>query len=93
MSSSKTHILHLIKSLGRGGAEKLIPETVAMHDREKYAFFCLYFHLRPNSLTEELMDLGVPVKYLPPTRFGFPGLVKQVADFVKTHHIDRKSVV
>ncbi|QDH79812.1 glycosyltransferase [Echinicola soli] len=88
MSNSQTRILHLIKSLGRGGAEKLIPETAGLHDKDKYAFYCLYFHHRPNSLIDELEGVGVKVNYLPSSNFGFPWLINKVADYVKNHQID-----
>src|SRR5687768_2840015 len=38
-----TPILHIIKSLGRGGAETLLPETLGQHDKEKYQFHYIYF--------------------------------------------------
>lgn len=43
MSSSRIRVLHIIKSLGRGGAETLLPETLKLHDRERYEFFYIYF--------------------------------------------------
>jgi glycosyltransferase involved in cell wall biosynthesis len=36
-------VLHIIKSLGRGGAETLLPETLAKHDQSKYRFHYIYF--------------------------------------------------
>jgi len=36
-------ILHIIKSLGRGGAETLLPETLAKHDQGRYGFHYIYF--------------------------------------------------
>ena len=36
-------VLHIIKSLGRGGAEMLLPETLSKHDREKFDFHYIYF--------------------------------------------------
>lgn len=40
---AKIKILHLIKSLGRGGAEMLLPETLKLHDKERFEFFYIYF--------------------------------------------------
>lgn len=37
------HILHIIKSLGRGGAETLLPETLIKHDQSRYRFHYIYF--------------------------------------------------
>lgn len=39
----KIRILHIIKSLGRGGAEMLLPETLALHDQSKFEFHYIYF--------------------------------------------------
>jgi glycosyltransferase involved in cell wall biosynthesis len=40
---AKIKILHIIKSLGRGGAEVLLPETLGIHDTNKFEFHYLYF--------------------------------------------------
>lgn len=40
---NKVKVLHLIKSLGRGGAEMLLPETLKVHDREQFDFHFAYF--------------------------------------------------
>ncbi|GGF46898.1 glycosyltransferase [Echinicola rosea] len=88
MSSSQIRILHLIKSLGRGGAEKLIPETAALHNQEEYAFYCLYFHQRPNSLIDELEEVGVDVSYFPSSNLALPLQVGKVVEFVEKNHID-----
>lgn len=39
----KIKILHVIKSLGRGGAEMLLPETLKLHNRDKFEFHYIYF--------------------------------------------------
>jgi L-malate glycosyltransferase len=39
----KIKILHIIKSLGRGGAEMLLPETLKIHNNEKFEFHAIYF--------------------------------------------------
>ncbi len=36
-------VLHIIKSLGRGGAEMLLPETLRQHDKQKFKFHYIYF--------------------------------------------------
>ena len=36
-------VLHIIKSLGRGGAEMLLPETLSKHDRTRFEFHYIYF--------------------------------------------------
>lgn len=39
----KIKILHIIKSLGRGGAEMLLPETLHLHDKNAFEFHYAYF--------------------------------------------------
>ena len=39
----KIKILHIIKSLGRGGAETLLPETLSLHDKVRFEFHYIYF--------------------------------------------------
>ncbi|WP_162126251.1 glycosyltransferase [Flavobacterium phycosphaerae] len=39
----KIKVLHIIKSLGRGGAEMLLPETIKVHDQSRFEFHCIYF--------------------------------------------------
>ena len=38
----KIKILHIIKSLGRGGAEMLLPETLKQHDKEQFEFHYIF---------------------------------------------------
>lgn len=40
---AKIKILHVIKSLGRGGAEMLLPETLKLHNKERFEFHYIYF--------------------------------------------------
>lgn len=39
----KVRILQLIKSLGRGGAEMLLPQTLKIHDQNEFQFYYVYF--------------------------------------------------
>lgn len=39
----KIKVLNLIKSLGRGGAEMLLPETLKLHNRDQFDFYYAYF--------------------------------------------------
>jgi L-malate glycosyltransferase len=41
--AEKIKVLHIIKSLGRGGAEMLLPETLKLHDQAQYEFHYIYF--------------------------------------------------
>lgn len=54
----KIKILHIIKSLGRGGAEMLLPETLKLHDTDRYEFHYIYFLPWKNQMVEELETAG-----------------------------------
>jgi glycosyltransferase involved in cell wall biosynthesis len=41
--TQKIKILQIIKSLGRGGAEMLLPETLKLHNQEQFEFHYIYF--------------------------------------------------
>jgi len=82
-------ILHLIKSLGRGGAEMLLPETIALHDRVVFDFAVGYFVPEKNQVVPLLEELDVRVQcfpthnaYLMPTQL--PALIR----FVRQEGVD-----
>ncbi|MFN3841526.1 MAG: glycosyltransferase [Cyclobacteriaceae bacterium] len=58
MVREKIRILHLIKSLGRGGAEMLLPETLKHHQHEKFEFHYIYFLPWKNQMVESLEQAG-----------------------------------
>lgn len=86
--SSKTKILHLIKSLGRGGAEKLIPETALVHDQSRFEFHCLYFYHQEENIVDELERAGIQVHLIPSGNLGLFFQVQRVREFVKQHNFD-----
>lgn len=51
-------VLHIIKSLGRGGAEMLLPETLALHDQEKFEFHYIYFLPWKNQMVDAIEVQG-----------------------------------
>jgi glycosyltransferase involved in cell wall biosynthesis len=53
-------ILHVIKSLGRGGAEMLLPETIKLHSKQ-YEFYVIYFLPWKNQLVKDLEKAGAKV--------------------------------
>jgi L-malate glycosyltransferase len=83
----KIRILHLIKSLGRGGAEKLIPETVRVHNQERFQFYCIYFFHQQNNIVDELEQVGVKVHLIPSGNLGLFFQVNKVKDFIAEHDI------
>ncbi|MDO9554894.1 glycosyltransferase [Rhodonellum sp.] len=88
MPTRKIRILHLIKSLGRGGAEKLIPETAALHDKERFEFFCLYFFHTPKNIVDELEDMGIQVTLIPSSNLALFFQISKVRQYVLENKID-----
>jgi glycosyltransferase involved in cell wall biosynthesis len=65
MPNNSIPVLHLIKSLGRGGAETLLAETLTAHNKEKYSFHYIYFLPWKNQLVAELELAGGIVSNFP----------------------------
>ncbi len=57
-------ILHIIKGLGRGGAERLLISTIRQHSK-KYHFGVVYYLPNKSHLVEELRSLGCTVLLIP----------------------------
>ena len=55
---SKIKVLHIIKSLGRGGAEMLLPETLKVHNNSKFDFHYIYFLPWKNQMVEAIENAG-----------------------------------
>lgn len=81
-------ILHIIKSLGRGGAEMLLPETLRKHDKSRYDFHYIYFIPWKFQMVEEIEREGGKV-----TCFSASNNVKillqarKICKYVKEHDI------
>lgn len=86
--ASKIKILHLIKSLGRGGAEKLIPETALVHDQNRFEFHCLYFYHQPENIVDELEAAGIQVHLIPSSNWGLFFQIKPVKNFIRQYRFD-----
>jgi glycosyltransferase involved in cell wall biosynthesis len=61
----KIKILHIIKSLGRGGAEMLLPETLTLHNKDKFEFHYIYFLPWKNQMVSAIEQAGGQVKCFP----------------------------
>lgn len=57
-------ILHIIKSLGRGGAEMLLPETLKLHNNQKFDFHYIYFLPWKDQMVNAIQDAGGKVTCL-----------------------------
>lgn len=82
-------ILHLIKSLGRGGAETLLTETLQHHNREAFTFYYAYFLPWKNQLVDALEKKGVTVKLFPAkNNLQLLLQVRQLKQFVEKNRIE-----
>ena len=61
----KIPILQIIKSLGRGGAEMLLPETLRLHDRERFEFHYIYFLPWKDQMVGSIQTHGGKVTCIP----------------------------
>lgn len=51
-------VLHIVKSLGRGGAEMLLQETLKLHDLQQFEFHYIYFLPWKNQMVEGIEKAG-----------------------------------
>ncbi len=65
MNDRRIRVLQVIKSLGRGGAETLLVETLKLHDRDKFDFHYIYFLPWKNQLVDGLIANGGKVSCFP----------------------------
>jgi glycosyltransferase involved in cell wall biosynthesis len=65
MQTQAIRVLHLIKSLGRGGAETLLSETLKVHNKSSFVFYCIYFLPWKDQLVEEINTAGGIVQNIP----------------------------
>jgi glycosyltransferase involved in cell wall biosynthesis len=89
MPGQKIKILHIIKSLGRGGAETLLVETAKIHDRSRFELHVIYFLPWKDQLVEPLRQEGVKVLNIPATNnFSIITQYKNVERYITMHQID-----
>lgn len=85
----KIKILHLIKSLGRGGAEMLLPETLKLHDKTRFDFYYIYFLPWKDQMVEPIEEAGGSVScFAANNNLVLMQRVTKVADFCKQNNID-----
>jgi len=58
-------VLHIIKSLGRGGAEMLLPETLKLHDQQAFEFHYIYFLPWKSQMVSSIKEAGGEVTCMP----------------------------
>src|ERR1051325_449913 len=88
VDNNRTPVLHIIKSLGRGGAEILLPETLNKHDRERFHFHYIYFLPWKNQVVAEIQKAGGTVVCMPAkNNLQIMLKVRQIAAYVKKNNI------
>ncbi|AEW01580.1 glycosyl transferase family 1 [Niastella koreensis] len=81
-------VLHIIKSLGRGGAEMLLPETLRQHDKQKFDFHYIYFLPWKNQMVSAIEEEGGKVVCIPAKNNAAILLaVRKIAAYVREHKI------
>jgi glycosyltransferase involved in cell wall biosynthesis len=81
-------VLHIIKSLGRGGAEMLLPETLRQHDQQKFKFHYIYFLPWKNQMVSAIEEEGGTVVCIPAKNNASILLaVRKIAAYVRKHNI------
>lgn len=85
----KIKILHIIKSLGRGGAEMLLPETLKVHDRDKFEFHYIYFLPWKDQMVQSISDAGGEVTCISASNnIQLLSQAPKVIRYCKNNHID-----
>jgi len=81
-------VLHIIKSLGRGGAEMLLPETLRQHDKQKYQFHYIYFLPWKNQMVSAIEQEGGKVVCIEAkNNAAILFAVRRIAAYVRKHNI------
>jgi L-malate glycosyltransferase len=85
----KIKVLHIIKSLGRGGAEMLLPETLKLHNREDFEWHYIYFLPWKNQLVTAIEEAGGKVTCFSATdNLKLLAQYPKIITYCKTHQID-----
>lgn len=88
MTGRKVRVLQIIKSLGRGGAEMLLPETLKVHNKQLFEFHYIYFLPHKNALVEEIRKQGAPIVCIPAVNnIQILLRVNAVAKYIKRNNI------
>lgn len=89
MATKKTNVLHLIKSLGRGGAETLLPETLKLHDKNNFNFHCIYFLPWKDQMVSAIREAGGVTTCIPASNnIQLLMRVGEVVRYVRANNID-----
>ncbi len=81
-------VLHIIKSLGRGGAETLLPETLLKHDQVGYRFHYIYFIPWKDQMVGAIKAAGGTVTAMPAgNNLAIMSKIPAIVRYVRKHNI------
>ncbi len=82
-------VLHIIKSLGRGGAEMLLQETLLQHNKNDFEFHYIYFLPWKNQMVAGIENAGGKVINLS-AKDNIRIMLKaeQIIKYIRQHNID-----
>lgn len=82
-------VLHLIKSLGRGGAEMLLPETLKLHNKRQYDFHYGYFLPWKDQMVPYIKQEGAQVIcFKASNNLKMLLKVNEICKYIRLHKID-----
>lgn len=85
----KLNVLHIIKSMARGGAEVLLDETNQAHDHNKLSLSYLHFHGAEQNIAKSLRDQSITVHSLGlPKFYHLPLVLYKVIKIIKVNNHD-----
>lgn len=85
---SKIKVLHIIKSLGRGGAEMLLPETLKKHNQDAFEFHYIYFLPWKNQMEQAIQEAGGTVTcFAAKNNLALLFQYKKIVSYCKEHQI------
>lgn len=86
---AKIKVLHIIKSLGRGGAEMLLQETLKLHNKDEFEFHFIYFLPWKNQMVEGIESAGGTVNLIAAkNNIGLLLSAKKIIKYIKANNID-----
>ena len=89
MGNNKMKILHIVKSLGRGGAEMLLQETLKQHDQAKFEFHYIFFLPWKDQMVEGLKAAGGKVTNFPAkNNISIMLQAPKIIRYIKEHKIE-----
>lgn len=86
---AKIKVLHIIKSLGRGGAEMLLQETLKLHKKDEFEFHYIYFLPWKNQMVEGIESAGGIVNLIAAkNNLGLLFSARKIIKYIKANKID-----